>query len=79
MKPAGTFRVTGIGQVVKDIDGVKIPLSGEVRLAGMVKQATLSVSIPNSLLSVFVHAFDHPVKQIPMFDGKLLRLSITKA
>ena len=78
MKPHGTFTVTGIGQAIKDLDRIKIPLSGEVSFEGHKKQGTISIHIPNSLLPVLLRAMERPVEQIPLYRPELLRLSINK-
>jgi hypothetical protein len=79
MKKTGHLIVTGVGCAILDMDGIKIPLSGEVRVDGIVRQAVINVSIPNSLVGVLTRAIDHPVEQIPMFRPELIRLSINKS
>ena len=77
-KAQGSFAVTGVGQSILDLDGISIPLSGEVRVDGFIRQAIVTVKIPNSLMCVLTNALDKPVEQIPLYRGGLVALSLTK-
>lgn len=77
-RPRGTFAVSGVGQAVLDLEGISIPLSGEVRLDGMVRQAIVTVKVPNALVGVLTRAIDRPVEQIPLYRPELIRLQIKK-
>ena len=77
-KAKGTLTVTGVGQAVKDLDGIRLPLSGEARLDGVVRQATVVVVIPNSLISVVEGMLKRPIEQIPLYRPELLRLNIER-
>ena len=76
--PHGTFKVTGVGQAILDLEGIRIPLSGEVSFEGHKKQGTISVRIPNALVEVFTRMLDHPVEQIPLYRPELVRLNIER-
>lgn len=78
-KATGIFNVSGVGQAILDIDGLSIALSGEAKLDGMVRQAVVTMRIPNDLMGVFTRALDHPVEQIPMYRPGLVSLQIRKA
>jgi len=60
------------------MDGITVPLSGEVRVAGLVRQAILAVTIPNSLVGALTRTIDKPVEQIPLYRPEFVRLSIEK-
>jgi hypothetical protein len=79
MKPHGTFKVTGVGQAILDLEGIRIPLSGEVSFEGHKKQGTISIQIPNELVGVVIRAIDHPVEQIPLYRTGLVGLNIQRA
>lgn len=79
MKPHGTFKVTGVGQAIMDLEGIRIPLSGEVSFEGHKKQGTISVAIPKELVGVLTRMIDHPVEQIPLYREGLVGLNIRLA
>jgi hypothetical protein len=76
MKTHGTFKVTGVGQAILDLEGIRIPLSGEVSFEGHKKQGTISVQIPNELVGVLTRMIDHPLEQIPLYRPELIRLNL---
>jgi len=78
VKSHGTFKVTGIGQAILDLEGITIPLSGEVSFEGHKKQGTIMVAIPNELVGVLTRAIDKPVEQIPLYRPELIRLNIAR-
>jgi hypothetical protein len=76
-RASGTFTITGVGQSILDLEGISIPLTGEARLDGIVRQgAVVTVKIPNSLVDVLIRALDRPVEQIPMYRVGLVALSL---
>jgi hypothetical protein len=76
---SGTFTITGVGQSTLNLEGISIPLTGEARLDGIVRQgAVVTVKIPNSLVDVLLRALDRPIEQIPMYRMGLVALSISK-
>jgi hypothetical protein len=79
VKPHGTLKVTGVGQAILDLEGVKIPLSGEVSFEGHKKQGTITVQIPNELVGVLTRMLAHPMEQIPMYREGLVGLHIRRA
>lgn len=78
-KATGTLVVTGVGQSILDLEGISIPLAGEARLDGMVRQAIVTLKIPNELVSVLFRMLDKPVEQIPLYREGLVGLSIRRA
>jgi hypothetical protein len=77
-KAKGSFTVTGIGQSDQDDKGIHLPVSGEVRVAGIVRQAVVTITIPPELVGTLKERLARPHFQIPLFDTKLLELSIHK-
>lgn len=75
-KATGTFSVTGVGQSIIDLKGVTVPLSGEVRVDGFVRQATVRVFVPNELVAVLFRMLDKPIEQIPMYRPGLVGLNL---
>jgi len=75
-KSQGTFNISGVGSAILDLEGISIPLSGEVRVAGLSRQAVVTLKIPNSLVHVLTNAIDHPVEQIPLYRPELIRLNL---
>jgi hypothetical protein len=78
-RATGRFDVTGIGQAVKDLEGVSVPMAGEIRVDGIVMVATIHVKIGNALVGTVQNALAHPLEQIPLYRPELIRLSINKA
>jgi hypothetical protein len=78
-RASGTFMISGVGQSTIDLKGISIPLSGEARLDGMVRQgAVMTLKIPNTLVDVLIRALDRPIEQIPMYNPGLVGLSLKK-
>jgi len=77
-KAQGTFAVAGVGQAVLDLEGISIPLSGEIRVDGFIRQAIVTVKIPNELVGVLTRQIDKPVEQIPLYRPELIRTQIQK-
>ena len=74
----GVLIVSGVNQASRDMDGISVPLAGEIRVGGISRHAIISVQIPNELIGPVVQAINKPAEQIPLHYPALLRLSIKR-